>query len=101
MATNALTRLRNIFALEEKTGWRDRSVVGGMAALQERWSDDAQAEGIRRGLVQEIGTRLLRYAEAAEADRQQIAQAILALLDNPPSPATASGPDPALAAIDQ
>ncbi len=63
MATNALTRLRNIFALEEKTGWRDRAVVGGMAALQERWSDDALAEGVDAGLVREVGARLVRYAE--------------------------------------
>ena len=105
MATNALTRLRNIFALEEKTGWRDRAVVGGMAALQERWRHDALADGVEAGLVKEIGTRLLRYADAAEADRQQIARAILALLDNPtapaPDPALRWTQDTALAAIDQ
>jgi len=97
MATNALTRLRNIFALEEKTGWRDRSVVGGMAALQERWSEDALAEGVGAGLVKEVAARLLRYATAAEADRQQISQALLRLLENPAE----SVADPALAAIDQ
>ncbi len=96
-ATNALTRLRNIFALEEKTGWRDRSVVGGMAALQERWSDDALAEGIGRALVKEVGSRLLRYANSGAAERPQIAQGILALLDNPPAAAS----DPTLAEIDQ
>lgn len=97
MTTNALNRLRNIFALEEKTGWRDRAVVGGMAALQERWCSDALSDGEAAGLVREIGVRLLSYADAAEAERQQIAQSILHLVDNPSAPA----PDPALAAIDQ
>jgi ATP-dependent DNA helicase RecG len=97
MTTNALNRLRNIFALEEKTGWRDRAVVGGMAALEDRWRSDALADGVEAGLVREIGARLLRYAEAAEADRQSIAQSILNLLDNP----SAASPDAALAAIDQ
>ena len=105
MATNALNRLRNIFALEEKTGWRDRAVVGGMAALQERWRNDALADGVEAGLVREIGTRLLRYAEAAEAERQPIAQSVLRLLDNPTPPLRqaqeTAAPDPALAAIDQ
>ena len=97
MATNALTRLRNIFALEERTGWRDRAVVGGMAALQERWSDDALAEGVAAGLVKEVGARLVRYAQASEGERPQAARSILALLDDP----AAATSDPALAAIDQ
>ena len=97
MATNALTRLRNILALEEKTGWRDRAVVGGMAALQERWRHDALADGVEAGLVQEIGARLLAYAAAGEEERQPIAQSVLRLVDNP----TVVAPDPALAAIDQ
>ena len=109
MATlsNAMNRLRNIFALEEKTGWRDRAVVGGMAALQERWCSDALSDGVEAGLVREVGARLLRYAEAAEADRQQIAQSILHLLDNPSAARTKADPalrqaqDTALAAIDQ
>ena len=33
MTTNALIRLRTIFALEEKTGWRDRAVVGGLSLI--------------------------------------------------------------------
>ena len=99
MASNALNRLRNIFALEEKTGWRDRAVVGGMAALQERWSSDALAEGVESGLVKAVGAQLLRYAEAAEGEREVISHAILGLLDSPPPPAPA--PDPDLAAIDQ
>lgn len=99
MATNALIRLRNIFALEEKTGWRDRAVVGGMAALQERWSSDALAEGVENWLVQAVGAHLLRYAEAEEGDREEISRVILGLLDSPPPPAPA--PDPELAAIDQ
>ncbi len=107
MATlsNALNRLRNIFALEEKTGWRDRAVVGGMAALQERWCSDALSDGEAAGLVREIGLRLLRYADAPEADRQQIAQSILHLADNPSvpalDPAFRQAQDTALAAIDQ
>ena len=97
MATNALIRLRTIFALEEKTGWRDRAVVGGMAALQERWSEGALEEGVGAGLVREVVARLLRYAEADAADRPQIAHALLHLLDNLPGSET----DPTLAGIDQ
>ncbi len=99
MATlsNALNRLRNIFTLEEKTGWRDRAVVGGMAALQERWRHDALTDGVDARVVGEIGAGLLRYAEADEAERPTIAQALLRLVDNP----TIAAPDPTLAAIDQ
>ncbi|RME62333.1 MAG: ATP-dependent DNA helicase RecG [Caldilineae bacterium] len=95
MATNALERLRNILALEEKTGWRNRAVVGGMEALQERWSADALAEGASPALVQAITQALARYADADQDERPAIARQILGILDEPRQP------DPELAALDQ
>lgn len=101
MTSAALTRLRNILALEEKTGWRDRAVVGGMDALQERWSEDALAEDVDPALVREIVVGLGRYAQSSEEARPAVAQSILHLLDNPAEIQPGIQPDPALEAIDQ
>ena len=39
--TSARERLLRVLELEEKQGWRNRSVVGGLSAMSERWREDA------------------------------------------------------------
>ena len=44
MPTPAFDRLRRVLDLEEKQGWRNRGVIGGISAMGDRWADDARAE---------------------------------------------------------
>ena len=41
MANTVITRLLRVLDLEEKQGWRNRSVIGGLSAMGERWQTDA------------------------------------------------------------
>ncbi len=95
MAERALTRLRNLLKLEIQTRWRERAFAGGVTAFCERWAEDAKAEAVQPGLMQEIIDRLSQYADAESDERERLLNALLELLDELPPP------DPALENIDR
>jgi ATP-dependent DNA helicase RecG len=72
--TSALTRLARILDLEEKQGWRNRAVIGGMAAMSERWANDARAEAIDPLVVNAILVLLNQYDSAAPTARPALAE---------------------------
>ena len=80
---SALERLHNILNLERRQGYRNRAVIGGMEALAERWSRDAQAEGVPPARIEEITARLRRYAEASAQERGPLLEELLALTAAP------------------
>ena len=51
MVASAIERLQRILELEEKQGWRNRGVIGGLAAMGERWSADAVDENVPAGQI--------------------------------------------------
>ncbi len=95
MAERALTRLRNLLNLEIQTRWRERAFAGGVAAFRERWAEDAKAEAVHPGLMQEVIDRLSQYADAESDERERLLNSLLELLDELPPP------DPALENIDR
>ena len=95
MAERALTRLRNLLKLEIQTRWRERAFAGGVTAFCERWAEDAKAEAVQPGLMQEIIDRLSQYADAESDERERLLNSLLELLDELPPP------DPALENIDR
>lgn len=80
MSIPAFERLQKILDLEEKQGFRNRAVVGGMQAMGKRWSTDAQEENADSQVVSAIVSLMERYAEADGSMRQsfidQMRQAI-------------------------
>ena len=81
MSTPAYTRLQRILDLENRQSWRNRSVIGGMRAMAERWADDARAEGVDPRAVAALVALMQRYDAAAIDQRPRLAgdmQAILA-----------------------
>ncbi len=80
---SALERLHNILNLERRQGYRNRAVIGGMEALAERWSRDAQDEGVPPARIQEIAARLRRYAEASTQERGALLEELLELTTAP------------------
>ncbi len=62
--SNALERLGKILKLERQQGYRNKSVIGGLERLSERWEEDALAEAVsggQRALVRQIVAQLCRY----------------------------------------
>ncbi|MCB0022775.1 MAG: hypothetical protein KDD91_07045, partial [Caldilinea sp.] len=76
MASPVLTRLERILDLEEKQGWRNRGVIGGLQALAERWSADASAEGLDPAQIDALVEGMRAYGAATPADRPALAAQI-------------------------
>ncbi|MFN2203609.1 MAG: ATP-dependent DNA helicase RecG [Caldilineaceae bacterium] len=82
MSQSASERLLRVLELEEKQGWRNRAVVGGMHAMADRWRDDALADLEDEGKVERI-IRLMDEFDRAEAeDRPNIASTIIRWLED-------------------
>lgn len=76
MAAALLTRLERILDLEEKQGWRNRGVIGGLQAMAERWANDARSEGLPPRQIAALTELMNAYGGAAQGDRADIAAAI-------------------------
>ena len=64
--TSAIERLKKILALEQKQGYRNKAVIGGLERLSERWIEDAQQEAsndYQRSLVLRIVGALQAYGK--------------------------------------
>ncbi|MBW7883026.1 MAG: ATP-dependent DNA helicase RecG [Caldilineaceae bacterium] len=59
--------------LEEKQGWRNRSVIGGMPAMAERWAADARAEDVDPLLVDALVALMSEFDDAEEETRPAVA----------------------------
>ena len=80
MSSTATERLQRILDLEERQGWRNRAVIGGLLAMGNRWSDDALAESISEEQVAAILLLMARYEEEDQDARPDTAAAIRAVL---------------------
>ena len=107
MPESAVTRLERVLDLEEKQGWRNRGVIGGLPAMGERWADAARSENIAAEVVDATVVLMAQYADASVADRPEVAGRIrsviagdadaLAALQEPavaPEPRTATPSEP-------
>lgn len=85
MADTAVGRLEKILALEQRLGYRNKAVIGGLERLAERWRVDAQKESggtAQRELVDRIVVALTEYpAAVGQAERRQTVDDILALAE--------------------
>ncbi len=80
MAASAFQRLQRVVDLEEKQGWRNRAVIGGISAMGERWADDARAEDVGEKAIMTILALMASYDAADEETRPEIAAALRAAL---------------------
>ena len=83
--TSAIERLKKILALEQKQGYRNKAVIGGLERLSERWIEDAQLEAsndYQRSLVLKIVGALQAYGKLDDPSaRHEATTEILALTD--------------------
>lgn len=83
MAKDVFERLKRIFELEKRQGWRNRAVAGGIQALRKRWAIDAKQDQVDAVLIDAVLEMLQTYLDASEEDRPAIAAKILAATDDP------------------
>jgi ATP-dependent DNA helicase RecG len=77
-AVNAavLNRIERILDLEEKQGWRNRGVIGGLQAMADRWEVEARKEGISPRQIDQLVALMRTYGAADPHRRQAIAVSI-------------------------
>lgn len=80
MSNTVITRLLRVLDLEEKQGWRNRSVIGGLLAMGERWREDALAEGMDEPQVQTVLALMAHYETVGQPLRPEVAGKIRAVL---------------------
>ena len=80
MANTVITRLLRVLDLEEKQGWRNRSVIGGLSAMGERWQTDANSEKLDENLIQATLALMSRYEAASQPARLSVATQLRAVL---------------------
>ncbi len=80
MANTVITRLLRVLDLEEKQGWRNRSVIGGLSAMGERWQADANSEKLDENLIQATLALMSRYEAASQPARLSVATQLRAVL---------------------
>lgn len=61
MAASAFERLLRVLELEEKQGWRNRAVIGGLQAMAARWQKDAAQEEADPHIVSTVVVLMERY----------------------------------------
>jgi ATP-dependent DNA helicase RecG len=98
VTTSALIRLNRILDLEEKQGWRNRAVIGGLRAMSTRWAQDARNEQTAEPIVEAVVALMARYENADATTRPDLAAAIRQVLagdlaDLAPLPADAPPSD--------
>lgn len=74
MAGSAFTRLLRVLDLEEKQGWRNRGVIGGLQAMGERWANDAREEEADVQVVDIVVALIAQYEASGPATRPPIAE---------------------------
>ncbi|MFN8486385.1 MAG: ATP-dependent DNA helicase RecG [Caldilineaceae bacterium] len=80
MAGSAFTRLLRVLDLEEKQGWRNRGVIGGLQAMGERWAKDAREEEAEPQVVDVVVALIAQYEAAGPATRPPVAEKIRLVL---------------------
>lgn len=80
MTNTVITRLLRVLELEEKQNWRNRSVIGGLLAMGERWQADAIAENLDDNLVQVILGLMAHYETVNQQLRPEVAGKLRAVL---------------------
>ncbi|CAN5485596.1 ATP-dependent DNA helicase RecG [soil metagenome] len=74
MTVSAFTRLLRVLDLEEKQGWRNRGVIGGLQAMGERWAKDAREEEANLQIVDVVLTLMVHYETASPGARPEVAE---------------------------
>ncbi len=80
MASSSITRLLRVLELEEKQGWRNRAVIGGLQAMSERWLDDARAEELDQEMLEAAVALMVHYETVAPRGRSGVIEKIRMVL---------------------
>lgn len=76
MAASAFERLLRVLELEERQGWRNRAVIGGLQAMAARWQKDADQEEADPRIVSTVIVLMEHYQSGSHEVRLTCAERI-------------------------
>lgn len=80
MAASAFQRLLRVLELEERQGWRNRAVIGGLQAMAARWQKDAVQDDADPRIVSTVVLLMERYQQGDTEVRLFCAESIRKVL---------------------
>ncbi|MBS1249870.1 MAG: ATP-dependent DNA helicase RecG [Chloroflexi bacterium] len=66
----SIEKLRKYFRLEDKRGYDDESVMGGLRSILSTWEGEARADGLPESIIQAVSSRLRDYHRLSEKSRK-------------------------------
>lgn len=99
MAASAFQRLLRVLELEERQGWRNRAVIGGLQAMAARWQKDAAEEEADPRIVARVIVLMDRYQTGTTEVRVVCVEDIRKALAGEPLPEDEAIPEEA--AVDE
>src|SRR5260370_1230214 len=100
----ALEQLQKVLQLEQKNGYPNTAVIGGLPKMLSFWESNARRAGMDSAFIERVAGLVRQYAEQSAAERAATVQSLQCIAPNaakapPPAPAAATTPPaPAAAA---
>ena len=91
----ALEQLQKVLQLEQKDGFPNKAVIGGLPKMLGFWEPNARRAGLDPAFIEGVAEMVRHYPEQTPADRAATAQAIREMVKRIAAP-TAAAPAPAL-----
>ncbi len=86
----ALEQLQKVLQLEQKNGYPNNSVIGGLPKMLVFWEPNARRAGLDAAFIERVTGLVRQYAEQTPADRSATAQALVDLARSAASAPAAS-----------
>ena len=96
----ALEQLQKVLQLEQKNGYPNTAVIGGLPKMLSFWESNARRAGMDSAFIESVASLVRQYAEQSATERAATVQALQAIAQAavkapPPAPATAPSGIPA------
>jgi ATP-dependent DNA helicase RecG len=97
----ALEQLQKVLQLEQKNGYPNTAVIGGLPKMLSFWESNARRAGMDSAFIESVAGLVRQYAEQSAAERAATVQALQAIAQTAanaaPAPAAAPSPSPTAA----
>ena len=96
----ALEQLQKVLQLEQKNGYPNTAVIGGLPKMLSFWEANARRAGMDSAFIESVTSQVRQYSEQSPTERAATVQALFAVVQtaaNAPAPAAAPSTNAAAA----
>ncbi len=90
----SIQKLQKFFKLEAERGYDNKSVMGGLERMLERWEGEARLDGLPEDIIQLVLQRIRDYSRLTEKSRAETLQGLWKRIARGDAPAEAASATP-------